>query len=135
MFSRCIHGAACVMISFIVIVERFAIVWIFCLLSNYWPVNGQLAVFTFLAIMNKMLQRSSIYRFLGKHVFLFSWVLPRYAISASSDNSVFYFLKNCQNVFRTICIIFLSHQQGSSRASVSPHLPQTVIVCFFCFFF
>ena len=55
-----------------------------------------------------------------------------YAIAESYGNSMCYFLKNCQNVFQSVCIILLSHKQCRT-VPVSSHLPQTVTVT--CFFF
>ena len=50
-----------------------------------------------------------------------------YAIAESYGNSMFYFLKNCQNVFQSVCRILLSHKQCRT-IPISPHLPQTIVI-------
>ena len=52
MFSRFIHGVACISTSFLSIAKHYSIVWI----HSFYPssVDGHLSGFRFFAIMNNM---------------------------------------------------------------------------------
>lgn len=107
--------------------ENCSFVWLYHIQFIHLPVDGHLGCFHF-SIM-EMLKRTFMYKFLCRHVFISLGYIMNSKIAESYGNSMLNFLRNCQSVFQSNCIV-LNSQQQRMRVPATSSLT-LVIVCLF----
>ena len=118
-----IHVLACIRTSFLFIKVRIIF---YCI--DYSSVDGHLAFFLFLIIINNAHTNIHVQTLVWICVFISLWYIPRSRISKSRGDSMFNHLRNCQTVFYSGCTFLHSHQhQDASNFYISS--PTFVIVC------
>lgn len=120
MCSRVIHVVACVSTSLLFITEKYSSMWIDYILTIHQLMDtGVISTF--------WLPQTFMYRFLCASAF--SVLLGIYLGVELLGHVVtlFNFLRNCQTVFHSSCIMLHSHQQ-CVRILISPHPHQYLLL-------
>ena len=111
--------------------EYYSIICIYHILFIHSSVDGHLSYFHLLAIMKYCCydhSRTSIC--LNTYFQFLCGYVPRSGSAGSYGNSMFNFLRSCQTVFYSNCIIFHSYQQYMG-VTISPHSCQCLLFSVF----
>ena len=94
---------------------------------QFFRSSGWMLCCFFLATINNAAVNIPVRVFVWTYVFIFLECVSTREVSESYGNSMFNFLRNCQDVFQSTCTILHSHQQYVSHL-FSPHPCQHVII-------
>lgn len=127
--SRLLHVVACISNSFYhqVVFQCMDMPQFFCSTTDKYLCCFQLG-----AITNKAAVNIPVYVFAWTYVFLSFRKIPRSGMVGSCSWWVLIFLRNCQSVFQSSCIVLPSHQQ-CGRVLVSPYSCQHLVWLDFLF--
>ena len=107
-------------------------IWLYCILFSHSPIDGHLGCFHFGAIMNNAAMNIHVQVFVWTYAFISLKYVPRSRIARSYGNSMFNFLRNCQDVFQSSDIILQFNHQCTGIPTYLNSPPNLLLCLFYC---